>query len=242
MSAVDLGTDHHVHSQFSDDAVSTMTDNVAAALAAGLTSLRLVDHVRSTTPWLPDYLLAWQDAAALGQDGGLEVLSGVEAKILDTAGAVDVPPSLVVGRGGVDRVLLADHQVPGPDGPWSPSRARAELDAGLAAHALTTMLVEATCAAMERVARAQLAHLFSVLPKVGLGEDDVGDELLERLASTAARTATPVEVNEKWACPGRRVIDALAAHDVRLVASTDAHRAEDVGRYARVLALARADA
>ena len=54
---------------------------------------------------------------------GLTVLTGVEAKILDVDGSVDAPPELLasIGEpGGPDRILLADHQVPGPDGPWSP--------------------------------------------------------------------------------------------------------------------------
>ena len=103
--------------------------------------------------------------------------------------------------------------------------------AGLDPADVVEMLVTATIRAMHAVGRAQLAHPFSVLPKIGLTEDDVPDELLDALADAAVATGTPVEVNEKWHCPGPRVADRLRAAGVLLVASTDAHEAADVGVY-----------
>ena len=43
--------------------------------------------------------------------------------------------------------------------------------------------VTATVRAMHRVGRAQVAHPFSLLPKIGLSEDDVSDEHLDALAA-----------------------------------------------------------
>lgn len=109
-----LRGDHHVHSTFSDDAVSTLAENVAAASAAGLATVRLVDHVRRSTPWVPDYLAA---VRSLQVPDGLTVLTGVEAKILDASGDLDIPELPT----GIDRILIADHQFPGVDGPLGPS-------------------------------------------------------------------------------------------------------------------------
>lgn len=223
--------DHHVHSTFSDDAVSTPAENLAAAQAAGLRELRMVDHVRVSTTYVPEFLAA---VRALPTVDGLVVLTGVEAKILDASGAVDAPPEVLAALGtphGPDRVLLADHQVPGPDGPWSPRSTRERIAAGLDPADVVEMLVTATIRAMHAVGRAQLAHPFSILPKIGLTEDAVPDQLLDALADAAVATGTPVEVNEKWHCPGPRVADRLQAAGVRLVASTDAHQAADVGVY-----------
>ncbi|CCG02073.1 histidinol-phosphatase [Blastococcus saxobsidens] len=201
LGALDLLlTDHHVHSTWSDDAVSAPRENLVAARDTGLASIRMVDHVRTTTTWVPGFLA---EVAALPRIDGLEVLTGVEAKILDASGRLDVPDDLVVGPGGVDRILL-------------------------------DILVTATVRAMERVGRGQLAHLFSLLPKIGLHESALCDDHLAAIANAAVRTGTAVEVNEKWRCPGPRAVLALAAAGVPLVGSTDSHECSTVGRYSWV--------
>ncbi|MCZ2857722.1 histidinol-phosphatase [Blastococcus sp. VKM Ac-2987] len=226
-----LLTDHHVHSTWSDDALSAPMENLVAARDTGLASIRMVDHVRTTTAWVPGFLA---EVAALPRIDGLEVLTGVEAKILDASGRLDVPEDLVVGPGGVDRILIADHQFPGPDGPWSPRRTLDEMAEGLSAQDALSILVDATVRAMDRAGRGQLAHLFSLLPKIGMHESELLDEHIAAIATAAVRTGTTVEVNEKWRCPGPRVVLALAAAGVTLVGSTDSHEATTVGRYSWV--------
>ncbi|MEV7798763.1 PHP domain-containing protein [Microbacterium foliorum] len=222
-----LRGDHHVHSTFSDDAVSTLAENVAAASAAGLTTVRLVDHVRQSTPWVPDYLAA---VRALRVPDGLTVLTGVEAKVLTASGDLDIPELPT----GIDRILIADHQFPGIDGPLGPSTVRERIEGGWAPEDALDQLVSGLIAAMRRHPGNQLAHCFSILPKIGLSEDDLGAERVSAWAKTAAETDTIVEVNEKWGCPGTPLLDALHSAGAEIVASTDSHVASDVGRYSRV--------
>jgi putative hydrolase len=233
-----LGTltsgDFHVHSTFSDDARSTVAENLAAAAAIGLTEIRLVDHVRQSTTWVPDFLAAV--AAVPGHDG-FTVRTGVEAKILNARGELDLPPGLVFGPGGVDAVLIADHQFPGLDGAWSPELTKDKLAAGLSVSDALDLLVGATVAAMESVEWGQLAHCFSILPKIGLAESDLTDEHLAAWAEAAASTGTIIEVNEKWGCPGPRALRVALGAGAQLVASTDSHIASDVGRYSTVTAI-----
>lgn len=225
-----LRGDHHVHSTFSDDAVSTLEENVAAGAERGLTTLRLVDHVRSDTAWVPEYLAA---VRGLQVPDGLTVLTGVEAKILDVSGELDIP----VLPPGIDRILIADHQFPGDDGPLGPTAVRERIAAGWATDDVLDQLVTALNASMTRYPGNQLAHCFSILPKIGLVEDDLGPERIASWARTAAETGTLVEVNEKWGCPGGALLDALRDAGAVVVASTDSHEASDVGRYDRVVAL-----
>ncbi|UTT53993.1 PHP domain-containing protein [Microbacterium maritypicum] len=230
MSHALLRGDHHVHSTFSDDAVSTLAQNVEAAASAGLTTLRLVDHVRRSTTWVPEYLAA---VRALRVPDGLTVLTGVEAKILDVAGALDVPPL----PDGIDRILIADHQFPGVDGPLGPSAVRERIAAGWANDDVLDQFVDALIATMRRYPGNQLAHCFSILPKIGLSEADVGAERTDAWARAAAETDTLVEVNEKWGCPGAGALAALRRAGATIVASTDSHDASEVGRYSRILPL-----
>lgn len=226
-----LRGDHHVHSTYSDDARSTIQENVVAAVAAGLTQLRLVEHVRADTAWLPEFVRA---VGALDAPEGLTVHTGVEAKILDASGALDLPAL----PAGIDRVLIADHQFPGPDGPWSPGETSARLaDGRLTADGALDLLIGAIVGAVGRHPGNQLAHCFSILPKIGLDEADLGPERLTAWATACAATETVVEVNEKWGCPGVEALRTARAAGVTLVASTDSHTAADVGRYARVAQL-----
>lgn len=233
-SLEELHGDYHVHSTFSDDAESTVAENIAAAASAGLSTIRLIDHVRSSTTWVPQFLA---EVAAEPVPVGLVVLTGVETKIMDAAGTLDLPPDLVVGDDGIDAIVIADHQFPGSDGPWSPESTMERLAAGLAVEAALDLLVDGYVGAVRAHPRSQVAHPFSILPKVGLSEDDLTDAQLDRWATAVAETQTMVEVNEKWACPGVRVIRAARAAGATIVAATDSHVATDVGRYDAVAAL-----
>lgn len=232
--APSTSVDGHVHSTFSDDAVSSVEENLSAAVAAGLTAVTFVDHVRSSTGWVPEMVAA---VRALSVPDGLAVRCGVETKLLDVSGRLDLPRDAVVGAGALDVVLVGDHQFPGTDGPWSPSETRARLADGLSAADAVDQLVTASVAAMVAQPGIQLAHWFSILPKVGLSEADLTDEHLHAWASAARETGSMLEVNEKWACPGPRAVRAALLAGAGVVVATDSHDARDVGRYVRVPAI-----
>jgi len=240
MTAVALDEDFHVHSAFSDDARSTVAENVAAARQRGLRTLCIADHVRRDTSWVPE--LAVAVGKYRGSDGP-RVLAGVEAKILDTAGRLDLPP----GLDGIDLVLIADHQFPADDGPAHPDQVRSAIASGTLAGA---QAIEQLCAATAGAARAAdqaagprglIAHLFSLLPKIGLAEPMVPAPLLAWLAAELAAAGAMVEVNEKWACPSARTVAALLRAGVPVVAGSDSHHCRDVGVY-RSVGLTLADA
>ncbi|MFN8520642.1 MAG: PHP domain-containing protein [Chloroflexota bacterium] len=221
--------DGHVHSTFSDGA-STPAEDVAAAVAAGLGRLTLVDHVRAGTTWLPEFVRAVdlvRGERAIG--GRLAIACGVEAKVLDRAGRLDLPDRL----DGIDVVLIADHRFPGPDGPLDPAVVARWLQRGTVD--VRSVLELLLGALVEAVGRSPLpavvAHPLSILPKLGLREERVPMEWLHALATRCRATGTALEVNEKWGCPGIDVVRLFHAEGVRLVAGSDAHHASAVGRW-----------
>lgn len=221
---LDPRSDLHVHSTFSDGA-STVEENVASAAAHGMHTLGLVDHVRRSTDWVPSFVEA---VRALDGRCGLRILCGVEAKVLDTEGTIDMPPDMP----SLDYVLVADHQLPRPAGPMHPGEAKEQLaDGRLRVSEIVDHLVEATVNTLECYDRVILAHLFSILPKCGVSEDLVPAQLVRRLGQAAKANHVVIEVNEKWTCPSKRVVDLLADAGVDLTLSTDAHHETRVGRY-----------
>ena len=229
---VALDEDFHVHSTFSDGA-STLAENVQAARERGLRTVCLVDHVRRDTRWLPEFTAAVDQYRGRP---GLRVLAGVEAKILDAAGHLDLPPDLHT-LGGIDLVLIADHQFPADNGPVHPDELRAALEFGsmTSAEAIERLCQATASAATAQAAMAQtvtlLAHLFSLLPKIGLDEAMVPGALLTDLAKRVAHVGAMVEVNEKWSCPSARTVAAMADAGVLLVAGSDSHHCREIGVY-----------
>lgn len=236
-----LDEDFHVHSTFSDGA-STLAENVRAARERGLRTLCLVDHVRADTSWLPDFTAA---SEPYRHQPGPRILVGVEAKILDSSGRLDVPPGLD-GIDGINLVLIADHQFPSDNGPVHPAEVRSVIQCGgMTAAEAIERLCEATANALRSASwkptaagkptasgpRPLLAHLFSLLPKMGLNEAMVPEPLLGDLAKRVAHGGAIVEVNEKWSCPSAPTVAAMAAAGVSLVAGSDSHHCRDIGVY-----------
>jgi putative hydrolase len=226
--------DMHVHSRFSDGA-NTIEENVAEAERIALRELTCVDHVREGTTWVPEYAAAVQRVA---QQTPLVLRCGIEAKLLDTAGLLDLPPG---GLEGVDLIYAADHQVPLAEGPAVPREVRERIAEGtLTREAVVESIVRATATAVHRHPHVVvIAHLFSVLPKLGLDEADVPAPLVDALAAAAAESGAQIEVSERWRCPSVATLRPFVARGVPVLLSTDSHRRETIGRYDYCAAVVR---
>ncbi|MGB5952084.1 MAG: PHP domain-containing protein [Ornithinimicrobium sp.] len=230
---LDLGTDWHTHTSITDGTASP-EEMVRAAGAAGLRRIHVTDHVRAHTTWLPGYIT---EIDRIRKSSPIEVVCGVEAKILDARGRVDIPSD----RHGIEQVVVADHQFPTRSGPVTPTEMRRRIEAGevLAADAVAELIL-ATVRAVFVHERVVLGHLFSVLPKAGIDLSVVTDEMLATLASAVRAAGAVIEVNEKWRTPSLPMVQALCGLGVDLVPSSDAHGPHAVGAWDHVAAAARA--
>ncbi|MEM7414075.1 MAG: histidinol-phosphatase [Gemmatimonadota bacterium] len=219
-----LREDHHVHSTVSDGSGS-LEDNVCAAAQRGVGLLGFVEHVRRDTRWVQSYV---HEVRRLRNRHPLTLTCGIEAKILDLDGTLDLPRDVE----GVDRIVIADHQLPGPGGPIHPADARAAVTAGIVSPGvLVRMLVAGTVEALQRHPGSLIAHLFSLLPKLGVSEEDVPEDLVSELAEAALRSGATLELSERWMCPSPAVARVFYEIGVPIVASTDAHEPGAIGRY-----------
>jgi putative hydrolase len=219
-----LTQDMHVHSTFSGGA-NTIEENVAEAERIGLTELACVEQVREDTKWVPAYVAAIRDSR---KRTPIVLGCAVEAKILDIYGCLDLPAEL----DGIDAVYAACHQAPSPDGPMNPRSTRERIEAGeLDPQMVLRWIVSGTLAAVRSHEHLVIAHLFSVLPGLGLDERDVSPDLIDSLAIAAAESDARVVIDEHWRCPAVRTLRPFLRHGVPLLLGSGSHDGETVGRY-----------
>lgn len=219
-----LTRDMHVHSTFSGGA-NTIEENVAEAERIGLTELACVEQVRGDTKWVPAYVAAIRDSR---ERTPIVLRCAIEAKILDVYGCLDLPAQL----DGIDAVYAASHQAPSPDGPMNPRSTRERIQAGeLDPQLVLRWIVSGTVAAVRRHEHLVIAHLFSVLPMLGLEERDVSPDLIDSLAIAAAECNARVVVDEHWRCPAVRTLRPFLRHGVPLLLGSGSHDSATVGRY-----------
>lgn len=219
--------DMHIHTTFSDGE-ATVEEVVTRAEALGLERICIVDHVWRTTRWLGE----WRDAVRLARrHRGVEVALGVEAKLLDSSGTLDLPPL----PEGIDYIYVADHQWPLGDGILPPRLIRERLGRGdLDPDALIACLTRAYRGAVRRHPRVVLAHPFSILPKVGIPEDRIDRRDLAHLVEVVAEEGARIEISERWRCPSPRTTAAFLDAGVPVFWSTDSHDLPSLGRYGYV--------
>lgn len=224
--------DFHTHSNFSNDAQSSLQENILAAKQQNLNSLCINDHVRQDTTWVNNFLAALKKTY---QPPGLQIYSGVETKLLDTKGNLDLPKQLKHNPKLVDRIIVGDHQFPSKNGPILPTEIKKMLlEKKLHTQNVIEMYLEASCAVMEKHHNLQLGHWFSLFPKIGILESQIPQPQLKLWAETAKKTGTVIEINEKWACPTATTIKAALTAKTQIVFGTDSHSCENIGKYKNV--------
>jgi putative hydrolase len=217
--------DMHVHSTFSDGE-NAVVDNLSVASRLGLGRIMCVDHVRRDTAWLPDFVAEVERLRP--QFPNMSVLIGVEAKILNASGDLDLPTD----RAGVDFIHAADHQVPWNDGCLSPrAMAKHLVDGDVTPEEVIANLLLAMHGAMDRHSNLIFSHPFSALPKMGLRESQISDHDLVSLGQRAVATGATFELSESWRCPGLHAVRLLRKVGVRFVVSTDSHSCKRIGDY-----------
>jgi len=231
---IDLSADGHVHTAFSSgrDSVSVL---VAAAEKAGLTELTFADRVGPDTSWLAPYLSSIQRAQ---QRTDLVLRRGVEVEAIGIDGWLAFPSDL----NGLEVISVGLNRLPLPAGLLSPDVVRGLIANGtMRALDVIDQVITVTGLAMERVSRyapTRLARPLEFLSRSGIDEAAVPDTALAELVEACRANGTVVEISERHRLPGMRLIQACLDGGVRLVATSDAIRASEVGfyRYVREVA------
>lgn len=98
-------TDRHIHSTFSDGR-ATVAEIAARAVELGLAAVAIVDHVRRDSGYVRALVREVHETA---ERTGLPMLAGVEAKVADLDGSLDLAPD---AARAADLVVASVHRFP----------------------------------------------------------------------------------------------------------------------------------
>ncbi len=233
---IDFQHDAHVHTAFSAgrDSVSVL---VCAAERSGLAELTFADRAGPDTGWLPSYLAAIRRAQ---QRTDLTLRIGAEVEAIGTDGWLAFPSDL----GGLEVISVGLSRLPLPAGLIGPDVVRSLIAAGTVRPAdVIEQLLTVTTLAVERVSRyapTLLARPLEFLSRAGIDDSAVSDADIAALVDACRTHGTVVELSERYQAPSIRMAREFSTAGVRLVAATDAQRADEVGRWGYVREVAEA--
>ena len=223
--------DYHTHTVYSRTGPylhgkGRIIDNARAAVEAGLDELAITDHGPSDFYGLdpkkiPQMRRDIEEAKA--KYPGLKIWLGVEADIVDTPNGLDVAPE---DFKDYDFVNAGYHYVP-----------KCRMLANWAAFHLPV-----PAGARERLRKSNTERIVRALKSNNIrilthpGDKAFIDE--HAVAKACEETGTWVEINSRHRHPDVSDLKIYASYDVRFVISSDAHKPENVGRFAESLSLA----
>lgn len=244
---IDTKTDGHVHTRLCHHARGEMEDYVRAALARGLKKLIFLEHLETEinyfeSTWLKDRDFAYyfQEGKRL-QDkykGRLEIGLGVEA------GYNPDHRDAILKRLAAhewDRIGISYHFMKHKDchlNLLSRKQANITALAGLGVNRVLTSYFSVLKEAVENLPGDTLCHFDAALrhlPDVQLTAEH--HHLIDELLDSVARKGLAVEVNTSgyplrgMPYPAPALIKKTIERGIPLVAGSDAHKPEDVGRF-----------
>lgn len=202
-------TDIHIHSSFSDG-LATPRQIVEFAVTREFDRICITDHVRIDTGWLDEFFMEIE--ALRGEFAGrIEVLAGVEAKVLDFGGRIDAD----LGRvSRADLVFAAFHRIPRTNG----FMARRDIGRNKA-EALENWSMSMK-AVLSNPAVNVIAHPGNILKMNGVR---IPTYLKEEIASLAGPSGKVFEHNLKYEVPDDGFLSLLVSEGVQILHGSDAH-------------------
>lgn len=206
--------DYHLHTTFSDGD-SRIEEYVMAAEDHGLDEIAFTDHVWRSSDWLSEYVETIEEVK---QETPIRIHVGVEAKVIDDAGRVDVAPE---DADRVDFVMGVVHRYqPENEAPdddllnFDPDEAAArERDLTLA------ILENNTVDLVGHPSRTYYKFFYGDRTK-----EPYPTSHFEAMIARSKKTGTPLEYNARLPTKVRqRLLSLYGKHDVPFTIGSDSH-------------------
>jgi putative hydrolase len=220
LTADDLNVEYQVHTK-QTDGQSTITEILETAQARGLQAIAFTEHVRKDTTWFPGF--AADVRAAARNYRSLVVYVGCEAKVLDTAGTLDISDDI---RAGCDIVLGSVHRFPAENGAYMDWD---QLDDA----AFARMEYELALGLLQYARIDVLAHPGGMFER--RRNKSFPEACLRDLMMVSARTAVAIEINTSYLRDVDGFLKLCTEVNPYVSVGSDAHTLETIGQCRDVL-------
>lgn len=215
----------HLHSKYSDG-LNTPTEMIETAISLGIQKMCFTDHVWRTSDWIPQYV---DEILKLRNQysNRIEILCGVEAKLLDCEGNLDVPNEAINKN---LRIVGAMHRIPLEDGKFL---RRSEISSYSKDYVKTVWLKAFQSFKLSKTIDC-VAHPFSLFAVMRISaEDKVWWNLISK---EVFLLPCMIEYNVKY---DNTVVPEWfwKKHAEKIITGTDSHSIEDMQRRVNELRL-----
>jgi len=211
--------DFHMHSNFSDGQ-STIEEYVISAKNKGLEAIAITDHVWRSSKWVGRYVSEIKELQR--KYDSIIILAGLEAKVIDLDGNVDVSEE---DRDKVDFIMGVVHRFLPEE--RSPYNDLSKLAPGEAAELET----ELTIKLIRNPGVDVIGHFTRTYYKFHFGnrtKEEFPEELISKVAREAAKWQKLMEYTTTLASKDK-LLKAYLEEGVSFTIGSDSHHARDIG-------------
>lgn len=213
--------DYHIHSNYNDDAAGTVEECVQCALKKRLSSIAITNHVWKTSVWV-DVFVNEVDVFR-SRYRGYQVLTGLEAKIINIDGEIDVLPRYIKK---VELVLGALHHLPTHDDyVWLDNKSLPPLKAAETVRDATLNLIARNTV---NVVAHPLAFYYNKY------NQPFPADFLEEIVQSASERDIALEIhNSKYPLPEKvfaKLISMCVDYRAPMTIGSDAHNPSEIGK------------
>jgi putative hydrolase len=210
-----MNQDLHLHSNYSDG-VNSLEEMIKCAIILGINRICFTDHVWKTSDWTEKYLLELENLKE-NYRKDIEIVSGVEAKLLNLDGELDVSDDLCTKE---IRIVGAMHRIPIGNNKFI---RRSEIKQDLEYSKKSWLRAfEAFCFTRKLDC---IAHPFSLLEPMEINKDDL--EWWETVSKILNKNSVQIEFNVKY---DNSIVPEWfwRNHEQMIVPASDSHSVKDL--------------
>jgi HisJ family histidinol phosphate phosphatase len=212
--------DMHLHSNFSDDGKNSIEEITKTAVSLGYRRIAFTEHVRRDTDWLDKYVKEIKRIQK--KYPNIKIYSGIEAKVINLAGAIDAKKSFFQK---LDLVLGAFHRIPqGKEKYLSRKEILSDKKRAL------KLWHQAMIKLLKNKDVNIIAHPAAILKRYKI---KLPDKMKKNIAQKAKKENKFFEMNKKFKVPNKKFVEILKKNKIKFTYGSDSHSIKELKFYSK---------